>query len=788
METMSSCSSREGLLAKRSNSPSFSRTVRVLFKRLHLIKIRRIAFIIEFIIGLILWLVLYPVYLFARWDYDAIEDPPINYSSLIPLSLGVMFASPNVTLVYAPDCDNTRQIQQYIDLILSYLPSLNISLNFSLDVRFVSTPTEIINTIYSKEDSGLGIYWSNANQSDALTSPKIDSYYQVPSGSPGGDLQILMFRVISYMQYDFEYTLFNFSSMTYARPATEVLSDIDILVGMFCVMPVIIIGLPDLQIILEEKDSKIQTLAFLMGCSEVAYWLVEFITQIVLSIIPYIFFCLSMSYWFLMEGTSFTLILVISLLFVISHVCFEMFVTTFLKTGKAGRMLTVILLFMAIFFTYLHQFYTLQDTNSSDAVKHVFSIFPISSYIMEMVTIYREAKNSNPLTWDDITRNDIAYPIWYGFLWMPIDAVVYFLLFLLCNLINSRNFGTPLMTFTELFSSKAWKRLFSKRDINFENLNSNEEIINVQHLSKTYHGDRVITALTDVSFSIKMREVIVIIGPNGAGKSTLLNTLSGALIPSEGTISLFGEEPTKRFQDIQKYLGVCFQDNVIIPYLNIREHFELFGTFRGLSPESINETMYFFTNTLQLTEMIDNRAGDLSGGQKRKLCISISLLGNPPIIIMDEPTAGVDIQSRQLIWKTISSLKDSTLIITSHALEEAEAVSSRLFVVYGGQLSFAGTATELRNQFNCGYVLRVEGNIENVLELAKKYQENAKLADERNDTIHLGMADNIPQFIMEFEQRKEDLGVISYSFSVEQLEDMLLKIIQTEEAAYNGAN
>jgi ABC-type multidrug transport system ATPase subunit len=152
---------------------------------------------------------------------------------------------------------------------------------------------------------------------------------------------------------------------------------------------------------------------------------------------------------------------------------------------------------------------------------------------------------------------------------------------------------------------------------------------------------------------------------------------------------------------------------------------------------------------------------------------------------MDEPTAGVDVQARQLIWKTISSLHGMTTIVTSHALEEAEAVSSRLFVVVGGKIPFAGTSTELRNNFNCGYILRVEGNIEQVLELARQYVPRAIMAPGRDDTIEMPVGKEVPAFMRDFEARKEELGVTSSSFAVEQLEDVLLKLIQTEDAQYN---
>jgi ABC-type multidrug transport system ATPase subunit len=280
-----------------------------------------------------------------------------------------------------------------------------------------------------------------------------------------------------------------------------------------------------------------------------------------------------------------------------------------------------------------------------------------------------------------------------------------------------------------------------------------------------------------------------VIGPNGAGKSTLINIIAGAIEPTEGQMKLISGEATNRFKEIQRYLGIVFQENVIINLLSVREHMYLFGAFRGIPLDVLEESMDFFAHTLQLTHMMDNRAGDLSGGQKRKLCISLSLLGNPPIVIMDEPTAGVDVQARQLIWKTIAGLEETTSLITSHALEEAEAVSSRLFIVSKGKVPFCGTSTELRNKFKCGYLLRIvreDGTAGQVLELAQSFVSSAHLVEDRKDTIAMPVDDAVPQFLTELSEKMQEYQVISYSFAVEQLEDMLLKLIQSDEATYQG--
>jgi ABC-type multidrug transport system ATPase subunit len=539
-----------------------------------------------------------------------------------------------------------------------------------------------------------------------------------------------------------------------------------------------------MQSILDEKDSRVQTLTFLMGCSETAYWGMSFLVQFILASVPYTVMSASFCYWFLMKGTSFSLCWVVSLLFVLGHIWFQMFVTTFAKRTSQGRMITLVILVMNAFFAYLHYYFTLSEHNQGQWTKHLFSIIPLSAYQMILATMYQQNHFSLPLVqWNDFGNHEFVYPLSYAIFWLTFDAIVYFILFVLSNLMKDRDFGAPPLHWREIFNGNAWRRLFRRKP---KTLSSFADLfIQVDHLSKIYKGERDVVALTDVSFSINRGEVIVVIGPNGAGKSTLMNILSGAIQPTHGTLRLACGPPTKRFADIQQYLGVCFQDDVLISLLSIREHFELFGRFRRMSDIAIVESLSFFADTLQLNMMLDTLAGDLSGGQKRKLCIALSLLGHPQIVIMDEPTAGVDVQARQQIWKTICSLTGTTTIVTSHALEEAEAVSSRLFVIAGGRMPFSGTSTELRNASNCGYILRIEGDIEKVLRLARRHVRTARM-HQRGDAIEMPVCKEIPEFMREFEAMKAELGVASSSFAVEHLEDVMLKLIETGEIQHDA--
>jgi ABC-type multidrug transport system ATPase subunit len=666
------------------------------------------------------------------------------------------------------------------------------------ETQYCDTVEEMEELVYSSDATGLAIKWDNLEQPDGITHPKIEFFEQSLMTEPLGDVVSLLRQGLSaYLLQNrpdmaAAATIIlstNYSIQEFASVSTTEFFEIQIAIVFFAIVPAILAIMPDFQTILEEKDNKVAAFTFLMGCSETAYWLVAFLMPFLLCVIPYLLFGAILCFWFGMIGTDYSMFLVICYLFVISHIWFIFFLSTFMVKGSTGRSITILLLILTSFFGFLHQYFTLDESNSSGAIKHVFSIVPLSAFELTLMAMYTEAMNNQPpLTWGTANR-DIVYPPATGMMWLAIDAAAYFVLFLFFNLMNRRQFGTPMVGWRCIFDRDTWLRMFRDDNADIGDVHAQvNEFLEVIGLGKTYKsGQKDTRALDDVNFVIKPGEVIVVIGPNGAGKSTLINIIAGAIEPTEGRMRLMGSDPTNRFKEIQRYLGIVFQENVIIPLLSVREHMYMFGAFRGIPMDVLEESMEFFAHTLQLTEMMNNRAGDLSGGQKRKLCIALSLLGNPPIVIMDEPTAGVDVQARQLIWKTIAGLDGTTSLITSHALEEAEAVSSRLFIVSKGKVPFCGTSTELRNRFKCGYLLRIvreDGTAGKVLELAQSFVSAAHLVEDRKDTIAMPVDDAVPQFLTELSERLDEYDVTSYSFAVEQLEDMLLKLIQSDEAAY----
>lgn len=779
--------------------PSFWRQVKALFKKQILIKFRNTSAIVEIIVAFLINLITFLAHHFSKSEIASDQHPilaPVQYQLMIEWFLAY---GSDVNVIFKPDkpivhylLGNTTMLNLLVHGGMP-LPGTDIPIP-GAKLKFVNTYDDLEDQIYTTDKNGVGFDWENCDDEDALTHPIIKIYYQTMYGEPYRDFFLDIRDSLTKLRYaeankntpDFNPLSLYFTSLTMNTTFMESniahpkivrrMAGMAFAYALIAAITCVIATMPDMEALFQEKDNHVTALSLLMGMSETAFWFTNFCVSFVISLVCYLFCAIIFSFWYGMPGNDFSMILVFFILYIIAEIWFQYFISAFLNSGSSGRGITIVLILVSFFISFIHQFVTLSQNSSSMVLNHILSILPISAFELFVMQGSIASYGNLPLfRWNDMNNSSYLCPPWIPFLWLGIDIVLYFGLFVLFNSIMPRAFGSPPCNIHNCCkSSKANARI----EGNDGSLEENEDVvIHVDHLTKIYEGTNEVKAMDDVSFDVQRGEVIVMIGPNGAGKSTLINCISGSLPATSGAISIMGGYDPHN-------MGVCYQENVIINQLSVREHFELFGAFRGVPLPTLEETIHYFATNMQLTEMLNNRAGDLSGGQKRKLCIGLSLLGNPGIILMDEPTAGVDVQARQLIWKMISNLTETTTIVTSHALEEAEAVSSRLFIVSGGTIPFTGTSTELRQEYKCGYVLRVDrddGTVGPVLELAKKYIPDSHACDDRKDTIRMPIDKSISKFLYEFLDNQEKLGVNSYSFSVEQLEDMLVKLIEEAE-------
>ncbi|GGD22458.1 ABC transporter ATP-binding protein [Nocardioides daphniae] len=220
------------------------------------------------------------------------------------------------------------------------------------------------------------------------------------------------------------------------------------------------------------------------------------------------------------------------------------------------------------------------------------------------------------------------------------------------------------------------------------------DVLTVDHLVRRF-GD--LTAVDDVSFRIAPGETYGLLGPNGAGKTTIISMVAGLLKADGGTIHVAGEEMKPDAVEPKRHLGLVPQDLAIYPELTARENLRFFGKLHGLRGSALNTRVEEVLEIIGLADRAKDRSKEYSGGMKRRLNIGIGLLHQPQLLILDEPTVGVDPQSRNSILEAVESLAVAGMAVlyTTHYMEEAERLCDRIAIIDGGRLQAEGTRDEL---------------------------------------------------------------------------------------------
>jgi ABC-2 type transport system ATP-binding protein len=227
--------------------------------------------------------------------------------------------------------------------------------------------------------------------------------------------------------------------------------------------------------------------------------------------------------------------------------------------------------------------------------------------------------------------------------------------------------------------------------------------IEINDLRKTYKG-ALIPALDGLSLSVKKNQIVGLLGPNGAGKTTSINVLCGLVLPDTGTATIHGKDCIKNTFFIKKILGVVPQQIALFSNLTAWENFYYIGRLYGITDRKIKERAGHLLDRLDLDKHADKRIGRYSGGMKRRANIIASLLHQPDVVILDEPTAGVDVQSRAMILEFLQEYRkqDKTILYTSHLLEEAEQLCDEVVIMDEGKFIVSGAPKELiKNTPDC---------------------------------------------------------------------------------------
>jgi ABC-2 type transport system ATP-binding protein len=278
-----------------------------------------------------------------------------------------------------------------------------------------------------------------------------------------------------------------------------------------------------------------------------------------------------------------------------------------------------------------------------------------------------------------------------------------------------------------------------------------EEIIRISKVSKTFKD---LKAVNDLSLTINRGEYVALLGPNGAGKTTLIEMIEGIQFPDLGEISIAGKSWQSHERELHNIIGLSLQETKFIDKLSVEETLNLFGSFYHLDKQRTEDVLDLVNLQLKRKTYVVN----LSGGQRQRLALGIAMLNEPRILLLDEPTTGLDPTARREIWHILEKLrkeKGTTMILTTHYMEEAEYLCDRILIMDKGQFLAEGTLAELITKYGEGDVIQFS-------------------LDQKLDETEFGRLPGLKKIIWEVEGRKGKMVVLNIAETL----PLLLPIVE----------
>uniref|UniRef100_A0A8C5Q469 P-type phospholipid transporter n=1 Tax=Leptobrachium leishanense TaxID=445787 RepID=A0A8C5Q469_9ANUR len=494
---------------------------------------------------------------------------------------------------------------------------------------------------------------------------------------------------------------------------TVLTTSVDVVVAICVIFAMSFIPASFVLYLIQERVSNAKHLQFVSGVSPTVYW----ITNYTWDIINYTISVVMVVMIFIMfDKKAYTscsnLPALVALLFFYGWSVIPMMYPAsylFHVPSTAYVALSCLNLFIGINSSAITFILDLFENNRSllrfnERLKQMLLIFPhfclgrglidlaMNQAVTDVYARFGEEHITNPFQWEFLGRNIFA---------MAVQGILYFGINLL---IQNRFFFKP----SKVPVEGEDEDVAQERQRVMKGGGKND-ILKLKDLSKIYAG-RQIPAVDRLCIGIRPGECFGLLGVNGAGKTTTFKMLTGDIDVTSGDAMLAGYSVVNEIGDVHQNTGYCPQFDAIDDLLTGREHLQLYGRLRGIPEDEIDMVAQWGIEKLGLHDYADSQAGTYSGGNKRKLSTAIALIGCPPVVLLDEPTTGMDPKSRRFLWNSIVSIikEGRAVVLTSHSMEECEALCTRLAIMVKGSFKCLGTIQHLKFKFGDGYIVTMK--------------------------------------------------------------------------------
>ncbi|NXX52367.1 ABCAA protein, partial [Scopus umbretta] len=549
-----------------------------------------------------------------------------------------------------------------------------------------------------------------------------------------------------------------------------------------------------MNVVREKK--KVKVLMKMMGLQDIAFWLSwSLLYAIYVMVLSCLLTALVVRDAFYLS--SFPAILLLFFLYGLGCIHLVFMLCSLLRTSKlAGSMgFLVTFLFGCLSLAVLIE-------NLPEPLKWFLGLFCPFAFNAGIAKVFHLEKYGMGFSFSNLMEE--SYFLFLTYIMLAFDSVLYMLLAMYFDKVLPGKYGTPDPPFFCLKPSywvrsrRGSPREMSRTTVTPEELRSDDvepvppefmgkEAIRLSNVKKQYKKkDKKTEALRGLSLNIYEGQITALLGHSGAGKTTLLNVLSGLTLPSEGSATIYNYKLSEigDREEIREMIGICPQSNIQFEVLTVKENLKTFAEIKGIKSKEVEREVQNILELLDIGNIQDTQAEKLSGGQKRKLSIGIAMLGNPQVLFLDEPTAGLDPLSRHQVWSLLKEHRAGRVILFStQFMDEADILADRKAFISHGKLKCVGSSLFLKKKWGIGYHLRIHVSescdSENVTSLVKRYIPNVIFSGHSQYELRYKLPlENVNKFPDLFSglDSCSDRGIINYGVSMTTLEDVFLRL------------
>ncbi|XP_008325095.1 ATP-binding cassette sub-family A member 1 isoform X1 [Cynoglossus semilaevis] len=580
--------------------------------------------------------------------------------------------------------------------------------------------------------------------------------------------------------------------------AVTVRSSTDVVVSICIIFAMSFIPASFVLFLIQERVSKAKHLQFVSGVNPTVYWLANFAwdmcNYILASLIVVLIFIAFQKKAYVSAANLPALILL--LLLYGWSITPMMYPASFVFSvpSTAYVVLTCINLFIGINGSMATFFMELLDdeevTHVNDIMKQVLLIFPhfcLGRGLIDMATNqvtadlfsnFGEDRFKDPLSWNMVGRNLCSMSI-LGAVMFAVTILIQYKFFCKPRLISGKSLSAEE---EDIDVARERDRVYSGK--------AQSDLLRIYDLTKVYPRKKT-PAVDRICVGVPAAECFGLLGINGAGKTTTFKMLTGDIPVSGGEAFLNGYSIRTEMRDVHQSLGYCPQFDAIDNLLTGREHLQFYARLRGVPEHEVAMVAEWGIQKLGLIKYSNKCAGTYSGGNKRKLSTAIALMGCPPVIFLDEPTTGMDPKARRFLWDCILSIikEGRSVILTSHSMEECEALCTRMAIMVNGAFKCLGSIQHLKNRFGDGYTVtvRVGGSppaLKPVEDFVEQTFAGSVLKEKHHNTLQYqlpytpgALANIFSQFI----SHQQTLGVEDYSVSQTTLDQVFVNFARHQQ-------